>query len=166
MEEELESPFKAHHEEAAEEAMESGGRWLSRCAVLSALLAAAAAVTGLYSGHYVNGAMLEQIQASDQWNYYQAKGIKAVVHEAAGNADKSQHYRQEQDAIKQKADGLTETSMHHFEKHEQLAAAVTFFQIAIALTAIAVLTRRRHFLGVVGVLAAAGCVFAVRGFAL
>ena len=31
------------------------------------------------AGHHSNEAMIEQIQASDHWGYYQAKGIKAAV---------------------------------------------------------------------------------------
>src|SRR2546427_1180411 len=52
---------------------------LFRSALSAAVLAALAAVASLLSGHYSNEAMLEQLRASDQWNYYQAKGIKASV---------------------------------------------------------------------------------------
>lgn len=96
MEEELESPFKPHHEEASEERAEHGPRWVSWCAVISAVLAVAAAVAGLYSGHFANEAMLERIQASDQWGYYQAKGVKAAISELAHHDDTLSRYRQEQ----------------------------------------------------------------------
>jgi hypothetical protein len=48
----------------------------------TAILAVLAAITGLLSGMHANEAMMDQIEASDQWNYYQAKSIKASVLDA------------------------------------------------------------------------------------
>ena len=52
-------------------------------ALTAALLSVLAAITALFASHYANEAMIEQIQASDQWSFYQAKGIKSVVLEKA-----------------------------------------------------------------------------------
>jgi hypothetical protein len=56
-------------------------------------LAALAAIASLYAGATVNEALVLkteatrlQAEASDQWAYYQAKGIKAAVAEASGTA--------------------------------------------------------------------------------
>src|SRR5579863_1361367 len=78
MPEEIEVPTEHLHEKMEEEA-EHGGRWVARVAVSSALLAVAAAISALMAGHHANEAMLEQMQATDQWAFYQAKGIKASV---------------------------------------------------------------------------------------
>jgi hypothetical protein len=43
----------------------------------TAILAVSAAIAGLLSGQHVNEAMMNQMKASDQWNYYQAKSIKS-----------------------------------------------------------------------------------------
>ena len=43
------------------------------------IIAAIATITSLLAGDHANEAMVSQIQASDQWSYYQAKGVKAGV---------------------------------------------------------------------------------------
>jgi len=60
----------------------SGETWISWVALSTAILAALAAIAALLSGRHVNKAMMNQIEASDQWNYYQAKGITAAVLDA------------------------------------------------------------------------------------
>ena len=64
----------------------SGARLLRVTALSTAMLAALAAVASLKAGATVNDAILLkteatqlQAQASDQWAYYQAKGIKGAV---------------------------------------------------------------------------------------
>jgi len=41
------------------------------------MLAVLAAVSALMAGYHANEAMLEQMKATDDWAFYQAKGIKA-----------------------------------------------------------------------------------------
>ncbi len=48
-------------------------------ALSTAILAVVAAVSALFAGHAANEAVLEQIEASDKWNFYQAKSIKESV---------------------------------------------------------------------------------------
>ena len=76
--EELEDPTERLKEtmEAAEEKKE---RWTMHVALSTAIIAVLAAIAGLYGNHHANEAMLDQIKESDQWAYYQAKGIKYVV---------------------------------------------------------------------------------------
>ena len=165
--EETESPVERLSEElhhAAEHAKES---WLRWGALLSALLAVLAAIAGMQSGHEVNKAMIEQIRASDSWGYYQAKGIKSMVVEMQPaqtdeTRQKIQKYHQEQEDIKKDAEAKAISSEHHLEAHEILARAVTLFQVAIALTAIAVLTRRKNFLFFSAGLGIVGFVFFIQ----
>src|SRR5205814_6948695 len=100
-------------------------------------------------GHHVNEAMMDQIEASDQWSYYQAKSIKASVLEAkmslAGAPDESDQskrdrYDKEQEEIKSEAERKEAAAKSHFHKHEVFAGGVTMFQIAIATAAISALT--------------------------
>ena len=114
--------------------------------------------------------MLDQIKASDQWNYYQAKGIKGALlsgkvellnhfEKAVSGKDeeKLKEYRQEQSKIYDEAKEKEASSRTHLKKHEVLARSVTLFQVAIALGAISVLSRRKYFwfvslgFGVIGV---------------
>ena len=170
-EDELESPMEKISDELHEVAEHTREGWLKWSALLSVLFAVMAALAGLESAHYANNAMIKQIQASDQWNYYQAKGIKAMLVENEQNImkrldkpiddgeEKLQKYRAEQQEIKNEADRLSEDSKQYLEKHEVLSRAVTLFQISIAIVGIAVLTRRRYFVLVSVVLGAAGIFF-------
>ncbi len=176
MPEEIEVPTEHLHEKMEEEA-HHGGKWIARVAVSSALLAVAAAISALYAGHYANDAMLEQMQATDQWALYQAKGIKASVVQSrietlvalgkdASPEDKAKpgKYEEEQKEIKDKADELEKESAAHMVHHGSFARAVTLFQIAIALGAIAVLAKRPKlwWLSLAG--GVAGAVFLAFGF--
>src|SRR5258708_2895890 len=107
-------------------------------ALLSAFLAVAAAVSALLAGHYSNDAMIEQIQSSDQWSLYQAKGIKLAIVEMREESESSgktigkiEKYKKDQNEIKAKAVEKENESKFHLKRHESLAASVTFFQVAI-----------------------------------
>ena len=80
--EEAEVPLEHLHEEIHHHAEHGGAPWISWVALSTAILAVLAAITGLLSGKHANEAMMSQIQASDQWGYYQAKSIKAAILEA------------------------------------------------------------------------------------
>ena len=80
--EEAEVPLEHLHEKAHETAKHSREAWISWVALSTAILAVLAAIASLLSGEHANEAMLSQIEASSQWNYYQAKSIKAAVLDA------------------------------------------------------------------------------------
>src|SRR5438128_10345578 len=68
-------------------------RRLRNIALTTAMLAALGAVAALQAGSTVNEALVLktestrlQAEASDQWAYYQAKGLKAAIKEAAGSS--------------------------------------------------------------------------------
>jgi hypothetical protein len=157
--------------EAIDDEIEKAGgsmlRWIS---LTTALLAALAAVASLEAGSTVNEALVLkteatqlQAEASDQWAYYQAKGVKAAVADASANswlsAGKSvpekviaaqAHYASDQDSIRKVAvsrerarDDKNREADRLLERHHNFAYAVAFFQIAIALGAVAALTRVR-----------------------
>src|SRR6266700_2910578 len=168
--EESEVPLEHLHEEIHHSAEYSRERWISWVALSTAVLAVLAAIAGLLSGRYVNEAMMNQIESSDQWNYYQAKGIKASVLDAKmslaaapneSDQSKRDRYEQEQEQIKSEAERKEAAAKSNFHKHEVFARGVTMFQIAIAIAAISALTRRRKFWIVSLVFGAVGCVFLV-----
>ena len=80
--EEAEVPLEHLHEHAHEKAKDSGETWISWVALSTAILAVLAAIASLLSGEHANEAMLNQIETSSQWSYYQAKSIKAAVLDA------------------------------------------------------------------------------------
>lgn len=135
------------HEKASEAAKEKESSWFMYVAISTALIAVLAAISGLMAGHHSNEALIQQIKASDQWAYYQAKGIKAEIKGIAvnGKPDEAavERYKKEQEEIKQRAENAEKASNVHLEHHVRLAGSVTLFQIAIAISAIAILTRKK-----------------------
>lgn len=156
MADEIDVPTEHLHESIHEELERSEERWLLRVALTAALLAVFAAIASLAAGHDSNEAILEQIQASDQWSYYQAKSIKSALLKGKqdllealdkrveeGDKDKLEEYGRELKAIEDKAREFERSSHKSFARHVELARSVTTFQIAIAICAIAALTKRK-----------------------
>jgi hypothetical protein len=169
---EAEVPLEHLHEEIHHRAEHGGVSWISWVALSTAILAVLAAIAGLLSGMHANEAMMSQIQASDQWGYYQAKSIKAAILEAkdtlaseqtAGDKEKAAHYQKEEAEIKREAENKQAEAKSSFHKHEVFARGVTMFQIAIAIAAISALTKKRRFWLVSLVFGLAGLIFLVLG---
>ncbi|HRH13995.1 MAG TPA: DUF4337 domain-containing protein [Azonexus sp.] len=167
-----------HDHEVEHVAQHGGDSFTSRLAVLTAVLSTVGAIFGYMGGHSQNAALLlkneaaiQKTSASNQWNYYQAKSNKQNLAElsitlTSGEAQEKykqevERYKQEKTEIKVEADKLealakeadkkSEAEMH---VHERWALATTLLQIAIALAAITLLTRKRWLLG--GVFGSAG----------
>lgn len=163
MPEEIEVPTEHLHETLHEHAHGGGEHkhaegppWTSAAALSAAILAVLAAVASLLAGHHANEAMLEQMQASDAWAYFQAKSIKSTVLDTrlqllaamgkpASDADRDKLKAYDDDGKKIEEEGHEReaASKAHLARHNGLARAVTVLQVAIALAAVAVLTRRR-----------------------
>jgi uncharacterized Tic20 family protein len=149
--EEMEDPTESLHEEIqekAEESLKQKERTWAVVAITTALIAVFAAISSLMAGHYSNEAMIDQIRASDQWAFYQAKGIKAEIQALGvvlGKNDPAEvsRYKKEQDEIKTEADKFQKESAEYLERHVSLSRSVTIFQIAIAISAIAILIKRK-----------------------
>jgi hypothetical protein len=143
-------------------------------ALTAAILAAVAAIAASLSSHHESECVLDQIKASDQWAYYQAKGIKentaaleARLLQAMGKpsaeTEGSERYQREKEEIRAKAEELTVASEHHMALHRTFSRTVTLSQIAIAVAAVSVLTKKRPFWFVSMCFGAAGLYFLVRG---
>ncbi|MGI8509842.1 MAG: DUF4337 family protein [Gemmatimonadaceae bacterium] len=158
------------HEQIHEAVEHEGGRFLKMIALTTALLAALAAIGSLQAGATVNEALLLktestqlQSRASDQWSYYQAKGVKGAIALGAANAWQAAgkpvpaaltattvRYTSEQRDISKQAteleherDAKSVEADHLLHRHHGFANAVALFQVAIALGAITALTRSR-----------------------
>ena len=177
--EDPEVPTEHLHEEINEHASVHKKSWTLGVALSSALLAGLAAISSLLAGHHSNEALIEQLQSSDQWSFYQAKGIKAAMLAtkmellAAGGKSSSAKdeemvnaYKQEQTEIQLRANEKQESAEAHLHLHVIFARGVTLFQIAIAIGAIAVLTNRKKFWFVSLVLGLCGMYFLLRGLIL
>jgi hypothetical protein len=177
-----EGGFHVHgpHDHELEHAAQHGDkdRFSGQIAVMTAVLATIGALfsymggaTQANAGLYKNNAAIKKTEASNQWNYYQAKSSKQNLSELAVAIvadDKKplyqsevERYKKEKAEIKVDADKLeaeakdwdaqSDAQMH---LHHRWAQATTALQISIALAAIALLTRRKWLeWGVFGVAA-------------
>ena len=160
--------FHVHgpHDHAVEHAAHDGDDFTSRIAVMTAILATVGALFGYQGGAtqnnsamYKNNAAIKKTEASNQWNYYQAKSNKQNLAELAmalPGVDVEKYkaevlrYKGEKDGIKKDAEKLEAVSLDWDKKsdaamhtHHQWALATTTEQIAISLAAITLLTRKR-----------------------
>lgn len=178
--------FHVHgpHDHELEHAAHGGDSFSNKIAVTTAILATIGAFFGYLGGAtqndaamFKNNAAIKKTEAANQWNYYQAKSNKQNLAELGmtlPGADPEKYkadvarYKAEKEGIKKDAEKLeaasldwdrkSENSMH---LHHRWALATTAEQIAIALAAIALLTRKKWLeIGVYGV-AAAGIVLGV-----
>ena len=161
--------LEAHeHHERAEHAAEGHDPFIGRVSVTIAVLAVITAVTGSIevteSGGAITSAsraVLQQDQATDSWNAYQAASIKKHLYDLAalaqparaGELDKaSAKYTADQDryqaqakAADEKRTTAVEESERHEHRHHRLTVAATLLQIGIAISTVAIITRRRPF---------------------
>lgn len=165
-------PHDHELEHAAQHAAEGhhgvgGGSMTNQIAMFTAVVATVGAVfaymggaTQANAGLYKNNAAIKKTEASNQWNYYQAKSSKQNLSELAlvlVADDKRplyqkevERYKLEKAEIKLAADKLeadaldwdrkSEEQMH---QHHRWAQATTALQVSIALAAIALLTRKK-----------------------
>ena len=163
--------------------------WILWLSLSTALIAVLAAIASLQSGAYANDAIvqkndavLQQSKADDEWAYYQAKGIKAILYstqsEIAPRPELATKWKEDGDREKREqaermdaarehekeAGEQNEASEHSLHRHHQFAKAVTVFQVAIALAAIGALTRRKLLWWTSLGVGAVGAVFFVMGF--
>jgi hypothetical protein len=175
-------------QEARAHAHREASPWIIWLSLSTAIIAVLAAIASLESGTYANDAMLEkndavlhQSKADDAWAYFQAKGIEAVVYATqAENTSRpelaerwraeSERHRSERAAIRRTAEeeekqvvDMGHRAEHSLHAHHRFATSVTVFQVAIALSAIAALARRRSMWWVSLAVGGTGAVFFLIG---
>lgn len=171
---ELEHAQKGHHEAA------HGGSHTNSIALFTAVIATVGAIfsymggaTQANAGLNKNNAAIKKTEASNQWNYYQAKSSKQnlseLAVELAPGAKKEfyegeiKRYKTEKAEIKVAAEKLEAESKEwdhqsdeQMHQHHRWAQATTALQVAIAMAAIALMTKRKwlewamYGMGVVG----------------
>ncbi|HSV47246.1 MAG TPA: DUF4337 domain-containing protein [Ramlibacter sp.] len=163
--------FHVHgpHDHELEHAAQHGDkdRFAGTIAVMTAILATIGALFSYMGGAtqanaslFKNDAAIRKTEASNQWNYYQAKSSKQNLAELALALvadDKKplyqqeiERYKKEKAEIKLEAERLEKASTDFDQKtdaqmhqHHRWAQATTGLQISIALAAMALLTRRK-----------------------
>jgi hypothetical protein len=153
--------------------------WLNYLALTTIILAVCATLATFKGGGYSTRSVLSQTQASDQWAFFQSKSIKGYLYEMqrdqleiqlkalSGRSSeligaeyrkkidaynkKIAKYEAEKGQIQKDARRLEETR-NEAQKHGQaFGVAVIFLQIAILLSSIAALLKKKYVwvLGVV-----------------
>lgn len=176
-------PHDHELEHAAQNAHADPDGFGSRLAVVTAILSTVGALFSYQGGAtqndamiYKNNAAIKKTDASNQWNYYQAKSSKQNLAELAldiPGADRAKYtkevarYREEKEGIKKDAEKLDAESKAWDDKSEKLihlhhrwAQAMTVIQVSIALAAITLLTRKKWMQVGVYIAAAASAVLA------
>lgn len=177
---EIENYAEHIHEQSNEHAhhilSEGKDKWVLFVALSTALIAVLAAITGLLAGEHADEAMLAQIHSSDQWAYYQAKGIKSETLNETGkillamgktpivaDEEKIKENKKEQGEIKEKAEEFQKESNNHVAKHSVFARGITLFQISIAIGAISIIVKRKSLWLVSIGFACIGVFFLIQG---
>ena len=161
------APLEAHeHAEHAEHAAHEHDPFISNVSITIAVLAVIAAAAGSLETYEsataiidANKAVLAQDQATDQWNFYEAKSLKKNMYAIAADAggSRADAYKAKakdegagQDAAQAKAKSLEADREHdlalsdvHERRHHRLAIGSTLVEIGIAISTIAIITRRK-----------------------
>lgn len=174
------------HDEEIEHAIlshERNDNFASNIAVITAILATLGALFGYEAGNtqamaamYKNDEAIRTTEASDKWNFYQAKSSKQNLEELAITLpgvdvkkyqDEITKHQLEKEKIKKEAEALALESADFkmksekvLHQHHRWALAMTALQIAISLAAISLLTRRKWLKNVVYIVAGTGIIFA------
>jgi hypothetical protein len=147
-------------------------RFMTWIALTTAIMAVLAAITTLYAGKYSSRAVLYQGEETDMWAYYQAKSIKQhafemqrekveqellaqkgkLPKEAWEKADKMiarytknvDRYEIEKNEIKEKAESLAKEKKVATSMAGNFGYALIFLQIAIMLSSLAALTKKKQ----------------------
>jgi Na+/glutamate symporter len=169
--------FHVHgpHDHELEHAQQGGhagghgdhGGMINQIALFTAIIATVGALFGYMGGAtqanaglYKNNAAIKKTEASNQWNYFQAKSTKQSLAELARDLApedkktsyqaKVDRYEKEKGEIKVVADKmeLDATEWDHqsdeqMHQHHRWAQSTTVLQVSIALAAIALLTKKK-----------------------
>ncbi len=171
------SGFHVHgpHDHELEHATQHGGgdhsasdaKMTNQIALFTAIIATVGAVFSYMGGAtqanaslYKNNAAISKTEASNQWNYFQAKSTKQSLAEVSRDlapADRREayqakidRYEKEKTEIKAEAERIEaqakewdRKSDEQMHQHHRWAQATTVLQVSIALAAIVLLTRKR-----------------------
>ncbi len=167
--------------------------WLSYLALTTVIFAVCATLSTLKGGGYSTRSVMSQAQASDQWAYYQSKSIKEYVYDLqrekfemdlktnkgmsralaadyekriAAYKEKIDRYEKEKEEIKTKAEGLEKRRDDAQVHSGAFGLAAMFLQIAILLSSIAALMKKKLFWFIGMGAGAFGLLYFLNGFIL
>lgn len=157
---------------------------LAPVSITMAILAVLVAVVSLLGHRAATEAVLNQSRASDQWAYYQAKNIRGhedklfatltTIVPAASSEElakvredyqqEADRYKEEQKEIEAEARKLEEEVKLELKRADRFDLGEVFLEVALVITSITLLSRRRVFWMLGLCLGLIGIVVAVTGF--
>jgi hypothetical protein len=171
---------------------EKRGKWINYLALTTVLLAVCATLSSFKLEHFSVDSVLKQAQASDQWAYYQAKGVKGYLYglqkdrlelelkTIEKNSDPNlvaeyqkkigsygrqvKKYDREKEDIMKQAKHLEKERDEAQERREIYGKAIIFLQMGILLCSIAALMKRRSIWLLASIVGAVGIVYFANGF--
>jgi hypothetical protein len=182
------APLAAHeHLEHAEHAAHANDPFIALVSISIAVLAVLAAVVSSLETFEsssaiiaANQAVLAQDQATDQWNFYEAKSLKKNLYSIAADttgphtADYQKKAKTEgdgQDQAQADARRLEDQREHdlkrseiHEGRHHRLTIGATLLEMAIALSTIAIVTKKRWPWMISAGLGGVGAIFAALAY--
>jgi hypothetical protein len=168
--------------------------WLNYLALTTVILAVCATLSTFKGGGYSTRSVLSQAQASDQWAYYQAKSIKGYLYELQkeklemelkllgpkatpsliedyqkkidGYTKNIKRYNEEKAQIEKDARNFEAVKVDATVHAQTFGMAVIFLQIAILLSSIAALMKKKPVWILGLVTGAVGVFYFINGFFL
>lgn len=168
--------------------------WLNWLALTTVILAVCATMATFKGGGYSTKSVITQSQESNQWSYYQAKSIKGYLYELHrdklqlelkaqghgfdpeavkdynklidGAQVKIKKYEDEREEIKKKAEALEAFRLECGAHSAAFGMGVIFLQIAILLSSIAALLKKKPLWVAGMVVGLVGIVHFANGFFL
>jgi hypothetical protein len=166
-------------------------KWLNYLSISTVLIALCATLSTYYGSNHSSQSMLCQMQASDQWAFFQSKSIKEYMYEvqltsmetellnpqtsaAAENIHKNKEeysrniakYKTEKAKISADAKHL-EAQRDDSQKHgNAFGLAVVFLEVSILLSSIAALLKKKPLWYVSMIPGLVGMIYFINGFVL
>jgi hypothetical protein len=170
-------------------------KWTTFLALTTVLIAVCATLATFKGGGYSTKSILNQSRASDEWAYYQAKGIKSYLYELQKDKlqldldlnkkqnepqevveefqDKIAYYTKnikryglEKDSIQREAKGFEAIRDENKKHSEVFGIAVIFLQVSILLSSISALLKKKYIWILSLVVAGVGIFYFIDGFLL
>ena len=139
-------------------------------AFTSGIIAVLAAIASFQASGYSslmleekNNSILYQNKANKQWNNYLAGSIISQILKKPISLEQMS-FQQKANDLENQVAGASQKFQTYFQKNSNLVIAGTFFEIAIALSSLSVLIRRKSFWIFSLLLAGVGIYFLVLGF--
>ena len=144
--------------------------WHNYTALSTVLIAVLAAITSLWTSSTSSLILLEknnsnyyQAKANKVWNYYLANDITTTILKRPSDQTIQQGFQQQAEGLERQADASTVKASVYFEKNNHFTTAGILFEVAIALSAMAVLVKKRMVWIFSLFLAAVGIYFLLQG---